>query len=312
METCGIEHGCNSETGLYMGSIWPMSKFQVISRQLLSWFTLDLGASILTSKAEKTFWGLWVPGFRKSSGTSDLTGAGDFGTGDFTEVSHQNSIPAQIIKAYGGWIKGFLDDGWVGYFFTFMFRPIPGSMDAKIEQMHKEIDWVYGGLAKKSVKKPRSSGAQREFLPKGVFFPDTAGSGSSKSKLRDVLVNDGAHFHGIVVAHPGSLLTEPLDEHFHHHQKEYRSETLHRVHVERITHKPKYTADYGGKSIKRGRFPEEHILVLPKALSELPSKGHKFCRRPEHAIKAIQSSLNVSEQVAGEIYDAARAGAGKG
>src|SRR5580704_14676099 len=109
-------------------------------------FTLRLGEIALKSTAEKTFWGLWVPGFRNSSQTGDHVWSSDF-----TTFSHQQSIPAQIIKAYGEWVVGFLDDGWIGYFFTFMFQPIPGSVDANIEQMHKEIDWVYGGLAKKSV-----------------------------------------------------------------------------------------------------------------------------------------------------------------
>jgi hypothetical protein len=61
--------------------------------------------------------------------------------------------------------------------------------------------------------------------------------------------------------------------------------------------------DYGGKAIKRRRFSTDHVLVLPRTVSELPAKT---VDQPENeetkAIKDIQSSMNVSEVVAESIY----------
>ena len=56
----------------------------------------------------------------------------------------------------------------------------------------------------------------------------------------------------------------------------------------------------------------DYILVLPKSLSELPDKNvHLPPDSRDRAIKAIQSASNVSDEVAGTIYDAIRAGAKK-
>jgi len=226
-------------------------------------------------------------------------------------------LPTEIIQAYGDWIQGYLDQeyrghGWDGYLMTFMFQQIPGSLEAKVQQMHREIERVFGRLIIRCVRKPKSEN-KLGLLPKGVFFPDLPVSKHFKQELRDVSINDGVHFHGVVVVNRGSRLKESLDLHFQEKMSEYLSEKLQRIHVKPITHKPGYTTGYGGKSIKRGRFPMDHILVLPKSVSELPDKNMEIiCDPREQAIKAIQSSSNVSEEVAQEMYEAIRAGAKKG
>jgi len=225
------------------------------------------------------------------------------GNGRLRRFLYQHSIPAQIVQAYGGWVQEQLNRGWDGYLVTLMFHWIPGSMETKIEQMNREITRLYGKLATKAVRKPGSP-KWAPFLPKGVFFPDVPGLNGSKRRLLELVINDGLHVHGIVLTNQRDRLKEPLDQHFQENKRYYRSKTVHHLHIVPITHKAEYATDYGGKAIKKGRISEEHILVLPKALSELPVKnGHLSCNPRERAIKGIQSSLNVSEEVAQEIYN---------
>jgi len=227
------------------------------------------------------------------------------GNGRLQRFLFQHSIPGQIVQAYGGWVQDQLNQGWEGYLLTFMFHWIPGSIETKIVQMQQEITRLYGKLATKAVRKP---GTPRwaPFLPMGVFFPDVLGLNGSKRRLPELVINDGLHVHGIVLANRWARLKEPLDLHFQQNRRYYRSKKVHHLHIVPITHEAEYTTDYGGKAIKWGRISEEHILVLPKALSELPGRTTGPVPDPrDRALKAIQSSLNVSEEVAQGIYDGA-------
>jgi hypothetical protein len=163
-------------------------------------------------------------------------------------------------------------------------------------------------LINRVVRKPASEN-WAWLLPKGVFFPDVPGLRPSKQSLRDVKVNEGLHFHGVVVANRWARMKTSLDAHFREKGAEYLSDTLRRIDIEAITHDPAFVVDYGGKAIKRARFSMDHVLVLPKASSELPAKNvHLAPDSRDQAIKAIQSASNASDEVAGEMYDAIRAG----
>jgi hypothetical protein len=258
--------------------------------------------------------GPWRQGFGNGVRNSSV----DQGSLIAADNVYLRDLPAEIIQAYGSWIKGYLDQeyrghGWDGYLMTFMFQQISGSVETKVQEMHREIETVYGKLLIRFVARKPKSKTKLGLLPRGVFFPDIPGLKPSKQELRDVRVNEGLHFHGVVVVNRGSRLKERLDIHFQEKMREYLSDNLRRIHVEPITHEPGYTTDYGGKSIKRKRFPTDHILVLPRSVSELPDNNANVFSDPrERAIKAIQSSTNVSDQVAQEMYDVIRAGAKKG
>ena len=111
-------------------------------------------------------------------------------------------------------------------------------------------------------------------------------------------VNEGIHFHGVMVASKKArfkkpchlLLTDP---------RLYVGTKICRIHVEPITSKVVSVTDYAGTAIKRERLPVDHVLVLPMTASELPTR-HCSQAQDEHtkAIKDIQSSMNVSEEVA--------------
>jgi len=79
--------------------------------------------------------------------------------------------PTEMVQAYGHWVQEHVKKGWDAYLLTFMFGHLPGSVDAKIQQMHREIVALYGKMATRFVKKPRSPNSAH-LLPKGLFFPD--------------------------------------------------------------------------------------------------------------------------------------------
>jgi hypothetical protein len=94
-----------------------------------------------------------------------------------------------------------MEFGWHGYFLSLMFSQIPGSDASRMVEMKKHLGWFYGRLAKASVPKASSS-EWSEFLPKMVLAPDLPVPKHSKVKLRDVTINDGLHWHGLMFGQP--------------------------------------------------------------------------------------------------------------
>jgi hypothetical protein len=218
--------------------------------------------------------------------------------------SVSKSLPAEIVQAYGDWIQQHLDLGWDAYFVTFMFRNISGSNEVKIQQMHEGITRFYEKLATRAVRKPRSE-KWVHLLPKGVFFPDVPGYRKTDSNIREISINDGIHFHGIMVATQEGRLKEPLHLHLMRKRKLYVRGKIYGIDAEQITSRAGFVTDYGGKAIKRRRFSNDHVLLLPRTLSELPAKMSILVEnREEKALKDIQSSMNVSEVVAQSLYEA--------
>ena len=216
-----------------------------------------------------------------------------------------HSLPSNIIGAYGEWFKQHLDLGWDGYFITIMFDNISGSIETKIQVMKKDIYKVYGKVATRTVRNPRS-GSRTHLLPKAIFVPDVPAYKQSECDLRDVSVNDGIHFHGVMVVNNKARFKEPLHL-FMTDPRFYVGTKICRIHVEPITSEVVFVTDYAGKAIKRERFPIDDVLVLPMAASELPTR-HCSQARDEHTrgIKDIQSSMNVSDEVADFIYRSSR------
>jgi hypothetical protein len=213
------------------------------------------------------------------------------------------ALPHEIVQAYGSMFRKLTEWGWDGYMVTVMFRPIPGSVNIKIRQMHEEISTVYGKLANRVVRKPTSPN-WAYLLPQGVFFPDVPAYRQSQKKLSAVSVNDGMHMHGIMFTTATPRFKQPLDQHFRENERLYVKGNIHRIHVKPITHKEKFVVDYAGKAIKRKRFSTDDILILPKSLREV-SKAETALQEmsaKERAIKDIQSRHNVSDDTALSIY----------
>ncbi len=209
------------------------------------------------------------------------------------------TFQTRLISAYGDWIKLHWENGWDVYLFTFVFKQMPGSPDKKIEQMFKEIGWVYGRLLTRTFKKKARSPRWTFVLPRGIFFADRPGPRrrGHKHKLHQVAPNDGLHVHGLVaVVRPGSARWL-LDKHFRNNEKAYLIGHIKEINVRPITHEPQYTTEYGSKGLKSRTFSSDHVLVLPKSLDELADKTP---RQPD-PIKDIQSATNVSDESAKAI-----------
>jgi hypothetical protein len=141
----------------------------------------------------------------------------------------------------------------------------------KAQLMERELLRWYGRLATRSVRKPRSP-RWAPLLPRGVFVPDLPVFKRSKQNLRDVIINDGLHVHGIVVANRFGRISEPLDEHFSKNLEKYLTGNLRYIDIEPITRTAGYVTEYAMKGLKRPIFSMDHVLVLPRSLGELPDQ----------------------------------------
>ena len=85
-------------------------------------------------------------------------------------------------------------------------------------------------------------------------------------------MNDGLHFHSILLIPPISRLRVSVGEHFDEHLTKYLGDrrTIDRIDVEPIATQTSYkVTDYVFKSVKRGLPYDEHVLIFPKAFSEM-------------------------------------------
>ena len=91
-------------------------------------------------------------------------------------------------------------------------------------------------------------------FPRGFLFPIFPVYKKSKQDLRDVVINDGLHMHGIGVANRLGRISESLDVHFAERLDEYLTSNLRHIDVEPITHMAKYVTSYAMKGLKRPMF----------------------------------------------------------
>jgi hypothetical protein len=155
-----------------------------------------------------------------------------------------------------------------------MFSQLPGSFGFKHQRMEREVLRWYGRLATRAVRKPRSP-EWAPLLPKGVFVPDLPVFKRSKQDLRDVVINDGLHMHGIVVANRFGRISEPLDEHFSKNLEKYLTCNLRYIDIEPITRTAAYVTEYAMKGLKRPIFSLDNVLVLPRTVGELPDLNRR-------------------------------------
>jgi hypothetical protein len=208
---------------------------------------------------------------------------------------------AQVEK----WTAEYLDLEWEGYFMTFMFRHIPGPDQEKKRQTHKNLARFYGKLASWVVRDPKSP-KFAHLLPKAVFFPDVPCYKREKRPLRDVKINDGLHFHGIILVPTRSRLKVPFLQHLRDKRKSYGQGSTLTIHAEPIRDHHRFVADYAGKGVKRGRVSYDDVLVLPRTGAELSRDTSQSLSAPDREIKNIMSANNVSIETARSLYENAR------
>ncbi len=160
-------------------------------------------------------------------------------------------------------------DGWHPQLATLMFARLSKKHQPLLEQMFDEAERVYRTFVTRVIRRPLSAGSVGD-LPIMVAAPDFS-VGKSDKPLAQITLNDGLHLHAILLVPPRSRLPIPVEEHFRLHQALYvrdRSKLDH-VDVRPIEHTVERAVDYALKSVARGRFSTDDILVLPRARAEL-------------------------------------------
>jgi hypothetical protein len=192
------------------------------------------------------------------------------------EISKERRLKLQ--STYSNWLQEILNNVWNeklwnGFQVTFMFNHIPGSFDKKCEAMEDEIDRVYRTLVPHVERSPRSPAGSKR-LPILMAFPDYPRKKLDRSSRLDVTINDGLHFHGVILVHTESRLRIGLDIHMKEHAHRYvrEKDALRRIHIQPIDEPSAKTAvGYGFKALE-WRIPDtDRIFVRPRAVSELPA-----------------------------------------
>jgi hypothetical protein len=197
------------------------------------------------------------------------------------EISRECRFKLQ--SAYSNWVHEILNGVWNGQLWngfqvTFMFHHIPGNFNRKCLVMEDEIDRVYRTLVPQVERFPRSPAGSRR-VPILIAFPDYSQHWIKFADLLDVTINDGLHFHGVVLVHTESRLKIGLDIHMQEHADRYVREggALRRIYIQPIDDSTAKTAvGYGFKALE-WRIPDtDRIFIRPWALSELPvGKRHQ-------------------------------------
>jgi hypothetical protein len=202
------------------------------------------------------------------------------------DTLYNNYHVQKLLQSYGQWVHDHMAYGWHGYLLSFMFchlsssdvskmmGELPGSdVSKRLEIMKRHLGWFYGRLAKASVPEA-SSPKWCPFLPKVVLSPDLPVPKRIKVQLRDVTINNGLHWHGLVMVNPlAPKLPGNLDVHIKENWRKYLMGSIRKIGVEPITHDPEYVTGYGMKGLKRSTFSYDDILIFPRTVSELPTKG---------------------------------------
>ena len=174
----------------------------------------------------------------------------------------------QNIVCLAKMVRSHVDAGWSPYLLTMMFARIPRARAAVIGEMGDAVDRLYRTVLTSAVRRPKSSRAVGS-LPILIAAPDLPVPKRSKPAGNLIELNHGLHLHGVLIVPPRSRLETSADVHFADHQQRYARWPLAEVDVVPIVKTPEIALDYVLKSVRRGRFSFDDVLILPRARSEL-------------------------------------------
>jgi hypothetical protein len=244
-----------------------------------------LGAPMtITQKELVQSYGNWILAYLSFPHQEDL----------ITHLHRRNSTcPHATMEQAYKWTGEYLSLEWEAYFLTFLFRHIPGPVQEKIRQMHKDISSFYGKLASWVVRDPKSPKIAH-LLPRAVFLPDGPCYTGRKKGLREVTINDGLHFHGILLVPTRSRLKVPFLQHLREKKRIYNRRNILMYYAEPIRDHHRFVADYAGKAVKRGRVSYDDVLILPRTGAEMSRDRVENISGPDREIEDIMSANNLS------------------
>jgi hypothetical protein len=219
---------------------------------------------------------------------SEKKNAGEGGLHMVEELLERNSLipmPAQSpwkywkdqISGYTTMTKQCLDQGWRGNLMTFISNQLRGGERQINHQIQYQIEGTYASFLTRLNRRPHAFGVINPIL---IACPDWPVAKYEKKSLREVLTNDGLHYHGLLLLPPAtstSRLKVSAQQHFVDNQSYYvRDQILNRIHVQPFETEDVFdVTDYALKGLKTNRLPsEETLLILPKTCLEIRTRRY--------------------------------------
>jgi len=231
-----------------------------------------------------------------------------------TLPGNQTDLAAIWIKGCTEWIYKLVLTDWKLYYVNIMFEPLRGPPSAIIPKMRRGIYKFYGRFCTEFVHDGRAK-SEKKRMPRFWLFPDLPVRKNEKNSLREVTINGGLHYNGPMLLPPISRFQECPIKHLEENQAKYARHGIKRIHIEpggdisgladyaAKTIKNRRAADHVVKTIKYRRANEDDIIVLPRTVGELPEKKKPIFDPKDRLLKDIQSSMNVSDEMAQQIRD---------
>jgi hypothetical protein len=180
----------------------------------------------------------------------------------------------QLIVSFNSMILDRVQAGWQPYFVTYVFRHISGGRSKRTRIMTSEVCRVYSQLITRIVRNPNAPSYQ-QLLPYLMASPDLpVPKRGSKASVRELTINDGLHFHGVLVLPPEDKcrLGRHLLAHLHENQNMYCPPDFPLLRIDARSMSTPMLAEYTLKQIKRGNVAYDDILILPRTLDEVRGK----------------------------------------
>jgi len=143
-----------------------------------------------------------------------------------------------------------------------MFKALTGDSTFRLAKMADEIDMLYSKFYTRAVRPYHNP-------PVLHAAPDRPVPTHQKQSLMDVSINDGIHYHGILLLPTRSRLKQDIVAHFNQQAHLYTNRSLLRIDIRPIDSKLSRVVDYIFKAVRNGQFEWTHVLVFPKSCSEL-------------------------------------------
>jgi hypothetical protein len=180
----------------------------------------------------------------------------------------------QLITSFNSMILDRVIRGWQPYFLTYVFRHIPGSPAYRKRVMTSEVCRVYSQLLTRIIRDPTAPKYQ-QLLPYLMASPDLpVPKTGTKARLKELTVNGGLHYHGVLVLPPEDKcrLGRELIVHLHEKKSFYCPPDYPLLRIDARSMSTPMLAEYTLKQIKRGKMDYDDILILPRTLDEVRDK----------------------------------------
>jgi hypothetical protein len=191
------------------------------------------------------------------------------GSNTMNEVAFLERV--KLINGFNSMIIDRVQAGWQPYFVTFMFRHISGGMSKRTAIMTSEVCRVYSQLLTRIIRNPNAPSYQ-QLLPYLMASPDLpVPKRGLKASLRDLTINGGLHFHGVLILPPEDRcrLGRHLLAHLHEKESLYCPPDFPLLQIDARSMSTPMLADYVLKQIKRGNVAYDDLLILPRSRSEV-------------------------------------------